>query len=231
MKSPAFQFYPADYLADEAVQMMTLEEEGVYIRLLSYCWREGSIPSDPDKCARLVGKGASTTVVRVVQGCFNQSSTDGSRLVHPRLEAEKAKQEAWVSKSREGGLKSAKVRLNLKGGSTTVAEKAKGGSEMVDKCLEPNGNSSSSSSSSDICNGTRFKIPTIDELKLHGAKIGLPIPEVFKFFNFYSSKGWKVGKSPMKSWPHAMSNWKLNVDSPRSAQPELSDKRSCIDPD
>jgi putative transposase len=42
-KDPAFQFYAADWLADEAVSVMGLEEEGAYIRALCYCWREGSI--------------------------------------------------------------------------------------------------------------------------------------------------------------------------------------------
>jgi len=49
-KAPAFQFYAADWLADEAVSVMSLEEEGAYIRALCYCWREGSIPADEDNC-------------------------------------------------------------------------------------------------------------------------------------------------------------------------------------
>lgn len=52
--------------------------------------------------------------------------------------------------------------------------------------------------------------PTIEELLLHGAKIGLPDAETHKFFNFYESKGWVVGRTPMKSWQHAMANWKSN---------------------
>jgi hypothetical protein len=44
-KAPAFQFYAADWLADEAASVMSLEEEGAYIRDLCYCWREGSIPA------------------------------------------------------------------------------------------------------------------------------------------------------------------------------------------
>jgi hypothetical protein len=55
----------------------------------------------------------------------------------------------------------------------------------------------------------RFKKPSVEELKLHCAKIGLPESEADKFFNFYESKGWKVGKAPMSSWPSAMANWKI----------------------
>ena len=28
-----------------------------------------------------------------------------------------------------------------------------------------------------------------------------------KFYNFYGSKGWKVGKSPMKNWKMSANNW------------------------
>jgi len=52
MKSPSFQFYPRDWLGSQRVQMMTLEEEGVYIRLLCFCWTHGSIPADPEMANR-----------------------------------------------------------------------------------------------------------------------------------------------------------------------------------
>lgn len=107
--SPAFQFYAAEYLADEDVALMSLEEEGAYIRALAYCWREGSIPSDDAKLARLL-KGASTTVLRVVTERFNQHPTELGRLVHPRLDKEREKQKIWREKSSEGGKKSANTR-------------------------------------------------------------------------------------------------------------------------
>jgi hypothetical protein len=54
----------------------------------------------------------------------------------------------------------------------------------------------------------RMKRPTIDEIKLHGAKIGLPEIECEKYFNHYESNGWKVGQNPMKLWTAGMANWK-----------------------
>jgi uncharacterized protein YdaU (DUF1376 family) len=116
MKAPAFQFYPTDYIASQRVQMLTLEEEGAYIRLLCYCWQHGSIPSDIDQLTRLIGKGGSTTVARVVAAMF-QPSADGERLLHDRLEQERTKQQLWREKSAEGGRKSSDKR---KGGSTTL---------------------------------------------------------------------------------------------------------------
>lgn len=106
--------------------MFSLEEEGAYIRLLCFCWQHGSIPSDPAAVARLIGKGASTTLATVVLAMF-QPSEEG-RMVHDRLEAERAKQAVWREKSAAGGRKSAEIR---KGGLTTVQPPSEG-------CL-PNG--------------------------------------------------------------------------------------------
>ena len=53
----------------------------------------------------------------------------------------------------------------------------------------------------------RFQKPTVEELTAEAIKIGLPLPEVDKFLNYYESNGWKVGKNPMKSWSAAMKGW------------------------
>ena len=113
---------------------MTLEEEGAYIRLIGYCWQYGSIPANPEEVSRLIGKGASTTVATTVLTMF-QPSHEVGRLIHDRLEEERIKQELWREKSIAGGKKSAEIRAKMKGGSTVVAT-------VVEKCLQPNVNSS-----------------------------------------------------------------------------------------
>jgi uncharacterized protein YdaU (DUF1376 family) len=116
MKSPAFQFYPADYTSSQRVRLLTLEEEGAYINLLCSCWLHGSIPADPAMAARLVGKGCSATLATTVLTMFTPSSQAG-RMVHERLERERLKQADWREKSASGGRKSAELR---KGASTTL---------------------------------------------------------------------------------------------------------------
>lgn len=39
-----------------------------------------------------------------------------------------------------------------------------------------------------------------------------------KFLNHYESNGWKVGKNPMKSWTHAVTNWITNKNQFTNAQ-------------
>ena len=73
MTSPAFQFYPAEFLADENVVLMSNQELGCYVKLMCYCWREGSIPSDVQKIARLCGEDglAMAELWTAIRPCFD----------------------------------------------------------------------------------------------------------------------------------------------------------------
>lgn len=52
----------------------------------------------------------------------------------------------------------------------------------------------------------RFLPPTLDEVADYCAQKNYNIdPE--KFFNYYESNGWMVGKNKMKNWRAAVSNW------------------------
>jgi hypothetical protein len=44
--------------------------------------------------------------------------------------------------------------------------------------------------------------------------------EAEKFYNFYGSKGWKVGKEKMKSLPHAIGGWISRCDKPETKKEE-----------
>jgi len=133
---PSYPRYSRDYLTDENVVMMTIEDEGCYNRLMDYCWLEGSIPADLESLSKLC-KG--TTPSNLVISCFNHPSKDASRLLHPRLEVERKKHSQWVTKSREAGYKSASKRWGFK-----RKHAGKVGYDLVKATLQPNGNSSSS---------------------------------------------------------------------------------------
>lgn len=52
----------------------------------------------------------------------------------------------------------------------------------------------------------RFVPPTVDEVRAYCAEKGYPIdPE--RFVDFYSSKGWMVGKNKMQDWRAAVRTW------------------------
>lgn len=108
-KSPAFQFYPMDWLSDINVARMTLEQKGAYIDLLCHCWIQGAIPANPDALAH-VFRAMSRESAQQVLDCFLPGKVNDS-LVHPRLEKERIKQEKFRKKARVygrlGGLKKA----------------------------------------------------------------------------------------------------------------------------
>lgn len=53
---------------------------------------------------------------------------------------------------------------------------------------------------------SRFQKPTIEEIRQFCLEKGYNV-DAEQFFNFYESKGWLVGKSPMKNWRAAVSTW------------------------
>jgi Helix-turn-helix domain len=64
----------------------------------------------------------------------------------------------------------------------------------------------------------RFTKPTLEEMRKYGEQIGLPGCECEACFDFYESKGWLVGRVPMKDWQAAMRNWKRGYNSKRIQQ-------------
>lgn len=53
---------------------------------------------------------------------------------------------------------------------------------------------------------SRFQKPSVEEIREYCISRGNQVdPE--QFFNFYESKGWVVGKSPMKDWRAAVHTW------------------------
>jgi uncharacterized protein YdaU (DUF1376 family) len=138
---PAFQFYPADFLADENVMLMNNRELGCYMRLMCYTWREGSIPNDIEKIAKLCVEDGSAMAQLwlAISSCFERAPDRDDRLVHPRLDLERLKQQEHRKERAESGKKGAKSRWNKHDGTAN-------GSAIA----QPMANDGSSSSTSPI---------------------------------------------------------------------------------
>lgn len=117
VKSPAFQFYPDDFLGSGKVGTMTTEEVGAYVLLVCLEWNETGFVFDEEELSRWcrMPRARFRAAWRRVSRSFVER--DG-RMYNPRLDVERAKQAEWREKSRKGGLTSAQSRA--KGGSTVV---------------------------------------------------------------------------------------------------------------
>lgn len=153
-KAPAFQFYAAEFLSDENVVLMTNQEVGCYIKLMAYCWREGSIPSDISKIAKLCGEDGSAMAQLwlAIGSCFAVASDSQDRLVHPRLEKERMKQKEHAEERSASGKKGAKAKWD-KASKEIQLNESRDGSAIGSAIKEPmakDGSSSSSSSSTSL---------------------------------------------------------------------------------
>jgi uncharacterized protein YdaU (DUF1376 family) len=83
-KSPAFQFYPQDFLVGSA--MLSAEETGAYIRLLCYSWTHDGLPDDDAQLQRLAGcHGNAIASIRHKFGICQDGKLRNARLEDVRI--------------------------------------------------------------------------------------------------------------------------------------------------
>jgi len=106
----------------------------------------------------------------------------------------------------KGGLaKASNAKQKLAKGS-----KAKQGlANLADSDSKKKKNSDSKSDSKKGSSG--FTKPTPDELIECFDEKGSNRDEAERFWNYYESNGWKVGRNPMKNWKAAAANWLKNA--------------------
>lgn len=66
-----------------------------------------------------------------------------------------------------------------------------------------------------------FQKPTQQDIAIYMSEKGCQgyIEEADRFFNYYESNGWCVGKKPMKDWKAAVRNWlKNNYSQPNKSE-------------
>lgn len=131
-KAPAFQFYPKDFLSDDAVSMMTSEQIGAYVLLLCHAWlKPDGLPhamSSLAKLARCTERRFTAQIWPAIGDCFVE--LDG-RLINPRLETERLKQDDFRRERSESGKRGAASKYGrLSDGSATREPLAKSSSSL-----------------------------------------------------------------------------------------------------
>jgi uncharacterized protein YdaU (DUF1376 family) len=178
--------YIGDYLADTIG--LTHAQHGAYLLAIMAYWRKAGPLSDAE--ARSIMGEQAESLSR-----FFQITPDGWRSKRSDLELAASQQNSDRNKARTAAATKARIERNVD----------------VTKNVTFTPSPSPSPSPSPISKSIgRFASPSFEEVKLNGAKIGLPDAECEKFLAYYESNGWRVGKNPMRSWPAAMINWRGN---------------------
>ncbi len=104
------QFYGREFYSDENVVIMTLEQQGAYMRLLWNCWQEGSIPSEAAKLRAICGNDPrfEGDIWPGLKDLF--VPREDGRLIHPKVESLRKDRNEYVGKCSDGGKRSAEKR-------------------------------------------------------------------------------------------------------------------------
>lgn len=212
MKSPAFQFYPNDWLSSTRIALMTPAEEGGYIRLLCHDWTNDGIPNDDDQLAALsrLGDAWFNGSAQVLKACFSNHPAKVGFLTNPRLQDERQKQAEWREAKRDGGVKGANRRWGRDvpvdqwfRGDTPVPDR-KNPSDQTVSDGSPIGNpsekdgSSSSSSPSSTREPPLGGPPSLNEVLAWGEQEAIPQEACERFFNHNEGLGWMCGQTPIR---------------------------------
>lgn len=194
-KDPAVLFYTSDFLTGTA--FFTDEERGQYIRLLCEQHQMGSIPENH---MINVCKSKNSQVLKK----FKQDVDGNYYNVRMREEAEKRKN---FCNSRSNN-KSGRPKSNQNSKSYDISYDNR---KIIHMENENDNEDININKEIGIVKGKRFVKPTIQEIKNYCKQRNNQV-DADKFFDFYESKGWLVGKSPMKSWEAAVRNWERGTE-------------------
>lgn len=162
---PAFQFYVNDFISDRKVVTMSLEERGMYITLLCYCWQNGGeLPDDMNELAELCVTDASRmrdAWDRRLHRCFER--TENGTLVNPRMLAEMEKQR----EHREKRSKSAKIAAEQRwGDARRMRDACESHTNRIANASEKNANASSTQCDSMPLHTSYFILHNEEERKI-----------------------------------------------------------------
>lgn len=219
---PYMQLYVADYLAD--TMHLNTEEHGAYLLLIFNYWQTGkplpNIPSRLSTIARLSSE-RWTDVEQTLKEFF--VIKDGL-WIHPRIEADLQYMEMKQKQASDAGKASAKARMSKKQAKINARStdvKTDDATPVSTKTsTKPQRKSNHSDPDPDPYSDTdnigqkrsRFVPPSVSDVTEYCLSRSNSVsPEAF--CDFYSAKGWMIGKNKMKDWKAAVRTWEKSENS------------------
>jgi uncharacterized protein YdaU (DUF1376 family) len=209
-----YEFNIGDYMRDTA--HLDEMEDLAYRRMLDlYYLKESPLPKSIAEIAKLIRmRTHSESIANVLREYFTLTDAGyvnakaNSTLLKIYDKSEKAKKSAekrWENQ-------------RLKDANALPTQSERNANGMLPNNLIPNNplpNNilvDSAESPQTPKEKKRFSKPTQLEVCQYMIEIGKGSEsESHKFFDFYESKGWAVGKSPMKNWKASVRNWTKNI--------------------
>lgn len=178
------------------MEELTDEEFGQFIRAYAVYVENGTEPDFTDRSMRMMWK---TVKAFDEMNAQKYSSTSEARQNAGRKGAEKR----WKSDSKV-------IDANSKNSLSVSESVSESESESVYKEISPNGDIKKGANApipTPETKTARFHPPDMAEVKAYFAEKGGTNAQAERFFTYYESNGWRVGKNPMKKWKAAASGW------------------------
>lgn len=133
-------------------------------------------------------------------------------LIKPNIDSSQSRYESSVENGKKGGAPI---------GNQNARKQPKNNLETTQKQPKNNLNDNVNDNDNDNVNVIKeknikkrkvFQKPTIEEIKQYCTDRNNNV-DAEQFYDFYESKGWKVGKEPMKDWKACIRTWEKNTKS------------------
>jgi len=211
--------YIGDYLRD--TQELDGPEHGAYFLLLMHYWQKKGVIGDNVERLSKVARSSVEITAFILDNFF---VLKGNNYINKRADQEIAKADTRSETARINVMKRWKK-------DTPVLPRYNGRNTDDDTESIRNGYSSSSSSSSssnspskvnraEVTSRNIFHPPTLEEVRAYCSERNKNVnPD--KWHDFYTCKGWMVGKNKMKDWKAAVRTWEGNVKNQAGKQEQL----------
>lgn len=194
-KNPVFPLYYNDFLGSTIT--WTDEEVGAYIRLLIYQWDSKELPKDYQRLTRIAtSMDANWTTIK------NKFTETETGYINTNLEVIRTKQLIFKEKQKNNVLK--RYQNSTKPSTKNLPLEIENEIEIEnEEVIELEKESLRE----------KTENPNLETLKIYFESLRANPIEAEKFYSFYESNGWMVGKNKMKNWKAAVNSWVLNNQS------------------
>lgn len=182
-KDPAFLFYPQDFIT--GTMFFTDEQIGIYIKLLCAQHQHGG----------LINKVTFNQIVKSHEIIKNKFVESEEGFYNERLMNEMIKRNNKSNNLSANALK----RWNKQ-------------KEYKSNAIASNLNMPIENENEIYINKEKvlkFKKPSLEEVRQYCAERNKGV-DAERWFNYYESNGWQIGKNKMKNWKAAVHTWEKN---------------------
>nr|DAP40507.1 MAG TPA: hypothetical protein [Caudoviricetes sp.] len=140
------------------------------------------------------------------------------RFLFPMMRAQIDRDNAAMTGLSEARSKAGKIGAEAKQANAGFAKQNKQMPNLPSKSSYDKDKDKDKDKDESIMRTRRFTPPTLDDVLAYVRERGSDV-DPQRFLDFYASKGWMVGKNPMKDWKAAVRTWEKREDTGNHSNP------------